>query len=217
MPGMAHQTVGERRVDRLGQGQRAGLFGQLAAERLGAGGRAGPGGPGGRVGDRVRGPQRAAGGQRRDDLGHAGQLGLAQHLLGHLADLPADLVVAGDHLVGREQARLDQQAGGGDQRVAFQVPVDLVAGPVGHLGVRPGVPHQPHHGQVQHGRAPLVRAYNGRLRRRVEGGHQVAAVGRRVAQAGPGAEHGREPAVGRRHADPEPVVLADQEQRQPYA
>ena len=49
--------------------------------------------------------------------------------------------------------------------------------------------------------------------RRVVGRDRVAAVGRQVAQARPAPERRRHPSRRGGHADPDPVVLADQQQR----
>ena len=96
-PGWSSMRVGERRVDRLGQGQRPGLLGQPAAEGARPGPRRPARPPAAPASATVRATRTGRRGRERgDDLGRAGQLGLAEHLLGDLADLPADLVVAGD-------------------------------------------------------------------------------------------------------------------------
>ena len=105
-------------------------------------------------------------------------------LLGDPADLPSDLVVAGQHLVRREQGLTDEQRRGDEQRITRQVSLDLGLRAVGDLGVRARVSEEPDDVQVQH-RGPTLRADPLRRRdRRVVDLHRVAAVGGDVTDAG---------------------------------
>src|SRR5207253_1958266 len=63
-------------------------------------------------GDVPRHPYRPARSERRDHVGGAGQFRLPQDLLGDLAHLPADLVVAAQQLLGRGDSRGGEQLGG---------------------------------------------------------------------------------------------------------
>jgi hypothetical protein len=192
------------------------VLGQLAVERQRSGGRAGTGGAGDHVGDRVGDAQRTARRQRGDHLGRRRQLRFAQHLLGHLAHLPAQLVVPLDDLGRLGQPGLDEQRRRTDQRIGVQVAGDLLGRPVRDLGVRAGVPHQPDHRQVQHRGPALFADVRDGLRRGVVGGGQVATVRGGVPDAGPRSQRFGDPSGRRRHADAPSVVLADQEQRQAY-
>ena len=66
---------------------------------------------------------------------------------------------------------------------------------------------------MQERRPPPGPDQAGRAGRRVVGRDRVAAVGRQVEQARPGLERRRHPSWRGGHADPDPVVLADQQQR----
>ena len=172
------------------------------------GGRAGAGGPGGGVGDRPGGAQRAArapaGRPPRRRRPASARRAPPRRRLRTCQPTSSYRVISSS---GVASAGLDEQPGGADQRVAGQVGGDLVGGPVGHLGVGAGVAHQPDHGQVQHGRAAvLARTQADRLDRGVVGGGQVAAVGGGVAQAraGTAARSATQPA-GDRTLMPSPL------------
>ena len=126
-------------------------------------------------------------------------------------------LAAGDHLVGGDRARLDQQPRGAEQRVARLRGGDVGRAAVGGLGVRAGVPAQPGHRQVQERRRPALPDMRRGGRRGVVDVGQIRAVRVEVRDAGPSRQGGPHPAGRRPHADAEPVVLAYQQQRQRQA
>ncbi len=120
-------------------------------------------------------------------------------------------------LTGREDAVLDEEARGGEQRVARVVGADLRLGAVAELDVGAGVPEEPDGAQVQgHRPAGLPDSVDGAADVRQQ---QVGArIGRRdVPEPGQPREGRLHPARRRTGGDADAVVLADQQQRDPQA
>ena len=204
--GCAASDVGQGRVDRLRQRQRALVLGQLAAEELpralGGGPRAAPTGPASRRRERRHRPGRAC--------ASVGTPVASAASADHLAALPRS-ARAPRRASGRRRRRAagPWRAAGRARRSAA-----ISRGrPVGRSR-RPS-PAWPISRTVRRCRSAGRRcaAHVGRRARGAAGGRQVAAVGLRVLSPGrPGAA--RRPSRRRRDADADAVVLADEQQRQ---
>ncbi len=189
-------------VDRLGQGDGPGNQVSRPGRRSG---RHLPG----QSGDLVRVARRQGGHYLRG----AGQRPAGHRLLGRATDPVADRAVAGHRLARGQQARADQRGRGRHQRVAGQVRRHVGGRTVGRLRIAARVAEEANRRQVQEHRAPPGPDQPGGPDGGVVGGERVAAVGGQVVQAGAVAVGGRHPPGRRRHADPDPVVLADEQQR----
>ena len=143
----------------------------------------------------------------------ARQLAVGGRLVGELPDLGPDRLVAGGDLVRAQQPGGHDQPGGAEQRVAGIVRRDLRLGPVADLRVAARVPEEPHHVQVQERGGAGGPHVVGGGRRRVVAGRRVGAVGAEIPQGGPAGVRGGDPPVRGADADAEPVVLADEQQR----
>ena len=112
-------------------------------------------------------------------------------------------------------ARRPSQRAGREQRVGVPVRADLLRRAVGGLDVGARVAEEAHRraGGARAG-APVLADPVDEVRGDLEHGLRVVAGGGLVAQRGPRAQRRLDPALRRAHADPEPVVLADEEQRQ---
>ena len=157
-----------------------------------------------------------------DGLGPVGRQG-RDHVLGGLDARPglrlaaeglhpgAEVCVPPEDLVRGHPAPRDQLAGGADERVHGLDRVDLVFAAVQLLDIRAGVPEQADHAEVEdRGAAGPADELDGR-RRAVHGVGEVQAVPVEVLDARVGLEAAGHPALGRADADPDPVVLADEE------
>ena len=201
------ERVGQAAVDGVRQVQRPGLLRQLGPERARA--RRGRSGSG-RARCHLVGVTRC---ERTRHLGPAGQAAVGHGLLGEHPDPGPQRLVPADDLLRAEQPGRHDQPCGAEQRIAGIFRRDLGRAAVTDLRVAPGVAQEPHHLQVQE-RGRATGAHVGRGRRGgVEAGRRVAAVGAEVAQRGPSGVRGRHPAVRSADADPQAVVLADQQQR----
>jgi hypothetical protein len=209
--GIGEQGVGERAIDALSEGERPGILRQPTAEdRVPPVGSSGPGC--GRLY-----PVRMAWRERRHDLFEAAELPVR-------ADFPTKRPHPGRHrviplenLLGRQQSRLDSPSRGAQQRVTAVVRGDRGRASVADLRIAAGMRHEPHHPQVQERRSALrPHVLDGRDGR-VVAGRNVFAVGAEVLEAFSIAVRRGDPAVRCRHADAEPVVLADEQDghRQP--
>ena len=125
--------------------------------------------------------------------------------------------MAGGQPVGGVVSAGDQAASGGQDGVAVGIGAQLGRRAVGHLHVGTRVATEADGAQVQERRPPLRAhplAQLGRHRQHRLGGGAVDAG---VAQVRPVAVRALDPAGGRAHADAQPVVLADEQQRQRQA
>ena len=206
--GPGGQGVGQRRVDRLGQGEAVGRSRGGARRRpVPPRGFRGPAGPG---------PD-PPGMKRREGLHHlggAGQPAAPGHLGREAEDTGPRRLVARGHPGRGQDARRDQQPGRAEQRVGGQVGGERGRLPVAALHIRARVPAEPHHVQVQErGGAPLADPGRGGQRRVVHGG-QVGPVGVEVPDARHGLGGRPDPSGRRPHADAQSVVLDHHQQRQ---
>jgi hypothetical protein len=128
--------------------------------------------------------------------------------------LVADRLVPADDLLRAEQAGRHDQPRGAEQRIAGVVRRDLGLASVADLRVAAGVAQETHEAQVQErGRATGADVGGGFAAAASIAGRRVAAVRAEVAQRGPPRVRGGHPAVRGADADPQAVVLADQQQR----
>ena len=135
------------------------------------------------------------------------------HLERQRTDCGPDREVAADQLVGRRQAPGDQCPSCTEDRVTRLVLTNRGRRSVTRFDVGSGVPHEAHGAQVQERRsaagAHLVSECGGG----VEHGLRVRPVDQPVVQARSVTERRFDPARRGRDADPEPVVLTHQQQR----
>ncbi len=199
----------QRRVDGGAEGptrRGALLLGQGAAERRP------PNDVGGRTGRRDAAAPGVVGGEAGDHVVVARQglgVGVAVHGVGHLgAHRRDDLGEPG----GGGRAGVDQPTRGVEQRVTRLARLDLLEAAVGGLDVGAGVAPQPDGRQVEEDRRPTATAG-------VDGGPDrlpdlvELAVGPDVGQVREVAERRRDPVARRVDRDAEPVVLAQEHDR----
>ena len=187
---MGRHQLGQRGVDGLRQRQRCGR----SPGRAGAGGASD-------LGERDR---------RHDRLTAAERL-LVHHAGRVVHHLVTDRLVAVQHLVRRPGAALDEHAGACEEGVPRVVGHDLGGGAVGDLRVRAGVAEEADRVQVQDA-GPSGLAYVGqRVGDNSEQRLGIGAVHLSVTQPRDAAEHRTRPAAGRPGADPDGVVLADEQ------
>ena len=201
------QRIGETAVDRVRQRHRPGFLRQPAAE----GARTRRGIPG------LGGPARHLAGvarrQRAGHLGAAGQAAVRHGLVGERPDPGAHRFVPADYLPRTEQAGRHDQARGPEQRVAGVVRRDLGLAPVRDLRVAAGVAEEAHQLQVQERGRAAGPHIGGCFRGGVKAGHRVASRRAEVAESRPPGVRLGDPAAWSPDADPQAVVLADQQQR----
>ena len=160
------------------------------------------------------------------ELGHGGGVARregAHHLLGclHLAArgrlerAVADPVPHGEVLVGKlvpaHRARRDEPPTRREQRVTGEVGPDVGPGPVGGLEIRARVAQEANGPQMENGRVTVLTDPLGELLRRGEHGGGIVPVHALDGQLGPTMQRLLDPALRRRHADPVPVVLTDEQ------
>ncbi len=126
--------------------------------------------------------------------------------------LGADRVVAREHVGGRYAAG-HQLPSRGQQGIAGEIGLDRRRRPVADLGVRAGVPAVPDRPQMQEDRLPVGPHVGDRVRDRRPRGGWFQPVSRVVAQTRTVAVRPLDPAGRRRHRDAQPVVLADEQDR----
>ena len=200
------QDVDECPVDRLGEGERARVLGQVPVEGLGTHRRrrrtAGFGA------DAIGPPRR----QRRHDLVGGRQLRAVEQRERDRPHLGASLEVPVDE-VGRRRAELDERGGGAENRIALLVGPHGRGGPIGRFDVGAGVPEEPDGPEMQQpGRSRRADLLD-EVGRDPERRDRVGAVGIGVGELWAVTERRLDPTARRRHADAETVVLADEEQR----
>ena len=140
-------------------------------------------------------------------------MGHARGLVGRHADPAAGVgVVADEPLAAPTEA-----APGGKQRIAIPVSADLLRRTVGGFDVGSRMAQEANRVEMEDGRAAMRADPVDELSRRLEHTLRVGAVGRLVAQLRPRAQRQLDPALRRRDADAEAVVLAEKEQRQRQA
>ena len=108
----------------------------------------------------------------------------------------------------------DEPARGAEDRVALVVGANGLRRAVGHLHVGARVAQVAHRAQVENRRPPMLADPPGKLARHPEHLCGVVPVRDLVADLLARGERRFDPARRRRDADPEPVVLAHEEQRQ---
>ena len=169
------EQLGERAVDRLGEGQRRAVLRQRPEE---------PGPPcrwsgdGDPVGDQPG----TAPSQRLDDLLGAGQPPAAHQFGGLGADDDARVEDATHQLRWRRQSAGDEQTRRGDDRVSQAIGADAARIAIGGLDVRPGVPAEAHDPQVEDRRASILADELGELLGCLVDADRIRSVDEQVGQ-----------------------------------
>ena len=117
-------------------------------------------------------------------------------------------------LRARSHAGRDEPATRREERIPLEVRADLGPGPVGGLEVGARVAQVAHRSQVEDGRVPMLANPRRELLRGREERRRVVALGPLDGELGPAVERLLDPPLGSRHADPEAVVLAHEQERQ---
>ena len=160
---------------------------------------------------------RVAWGERRHHLLRGGELGSLRRLQRAFADaVPGGQVLVGQ-LGARPRAALDEPRAQREQRVALVVRADRRRRAVGRLEVGARVAEEAHGAEVQDCGMAVLPHPGRELARGGEGRGRVVAVGPLDGELGAAEERLLDPALGRRDADPERVVLADEEDREARA
>ena len=123
----------------------------------------------------------------------------------------ADPLVPLDDAGAVEDGAVDERGGGGEQRVALEVGGDLRAGAIGRLDVRAGMPHQPDGAEVEHGRPARLADGVDDCLRVAQRAHRLGPVDRHVLELREPTQRPQDPSGRSRSADPDAVVLADEE------
>ena len=137
---------------------------------------------------------------------------------GGVERLRPDAIASGDVVLrerlSRVPPRRDEPARGPEDRVALVVRTDRLRRPVRHLRVGARMAQVAHGPQMEHGRVPLLPNPVRQLARDRERHRRVASLHGLVAESRPRPERGLDPPGRGRHADPEAVVLAHEEERE---
>ncbi len=194
---MCVERSGERSVDREGERERLG-------GRLRRGG----------VGPRQLGDLgRRAGRERPHHLGGALELRPPCRGERDFADALSGLEVVGGELGAGAETCGHEPAGRGEQRIALEIGPNGSGRAVRGLDVGAGMAEVANGAQVQHRRTPRLTHPVRQVTCGGERSCRIVTVGRLVAKGGAARERVRDPPGRRRNADPDPVVLADEEQR----
>ncbi len=201
------EQIAERAVDVDREVARPLELGELSAPQRGARGRGRR--AGGLGGDRLGRARR----ERRHHLGGRGEARPARGLVGERGDARPQLLVLPAHLGRGARARLDEQPRGREHRIGGLVGLDLGERAVRLLDVRAGVAEQAHGAQVEERGPPRGAHVLDRGARGVVRVRQIEPVGPHVVDPRAMAVARRDPAGGRADADPDPVVLAHEQDR----
>ena len=123
-------------------------------------------------------------------------------------------LVVGRELLSCALPGRDEPASRCEDWIPVEVRANGTRRPVGDLGVGSRVAQVAHGAKVQHGRLPLAPHPPRQLARDVEHRFRVASVDLLVAKRGPRPEHRFDPAGGTRDADPEAIVLTEEQERE---
>ena len=152
--------------------------------------------------------------ERADDVLRAAELRPLRRRQRALADARTDRKVLLGELLPAPTARRHEPAARREQRVARVVGPDLRARPVRGLQVRARVTEVAHGAEMQHRWGPVLPHPLPQLARGLEHRGGVVSLDPLDGELRPAVERLLDPRLGRRHADPEAVVLADEEQRE---
>ena len=173
------------------------------------------GSPGGHAGPRARcrDDRRSPWCERPHHLGRGGELRPSRRVARNRPHpLPRPQVVVDEVGPGARTA-LDQPATRGEERIAVPVGPDRLRGAVCRLDVRARVAQIAHRAEVQHRRSSRLAHPAGQLAGERQRGRGIVALRLLVAELRPRAQRALGPGGRRRHADPQSVVLADEEER----
>ena len=151
--------------------------------------------------------------QRRDHLRRRRHLRQRCDLERDLSHLVTCREVVDGELFAGGAARRDEPARGAEDRVALVVGTNPLRRPVRDLRVRARVAQVAHRSQMEDGRSPPLAHPADELSHDAEHLGRVVAVCDLIADLVARGKRGLDPPWWRRNADPEPVVLAHEEER----